>query len=286
MVEDLIKKANILLSSESRDGRAINIVLFSKETVGKIKSGDLSKAESANKVLENLIADASKAVKEICDFRTSLFDKDMNVKSWKANEMKFLDSCKINLENIIRSAEKIQSSIITNVNVLKRKINPQAEKTAEEKRKKRRVTESKRRSAKERRKRLIVKGGEVIKLITKGKLSLDDLRKDNAEKLIQLSDLETDTKLVPRYHHKAVLWLIEEKLFEPAALAFVQSLADKMQANLGKAFQRNKEKKEKHLKSKPQRTIFQWFSPTADNSETSPDESETSQSEASDDSDS
>ncbi len=86
----------------------------------------------------------------------------------------------------------------------------------------------------------------ITKLITKGNLSLGDLKKDNAEKVIQLSDLETDTKHVPRYHHIhiAVLWLIEEKLFEPAALAFVQSLADKLQTNLGKAFQRNKEKKD------------------------------------------
>ena len=121
-----------------------------------------------NKVLETLIADISKVVKEICDRRTNLFDKNMNVKSWKASELKFLDSNKGNLENIIRSAEKMQSSIITIVNILKRKINPYAEKTAEEKRKMRRVTESKKRSAKELHQRLIVKAEEVIKLLTKG----------------------------------------------------------------------------------------------------------------------
>ena len=54
-----------------------------------------------------------------------------------------------NLENIIQSAKKMQSPIISNVNVLKRKINTHAEKTAEGKRKMRRVTESKKRSAKE-----------------------------------------------------------------------------------------------------------------------------------------
>ena len=63
------------------------------------------------------------------DLRTNLFDKDMNVKSWKASELKFFDSNKENLENIIRSAEKMQSSIITNVHILKRMINPYAEKT-------------------------------------------------------------------------------------------------------------------------------------------------------------
>ena len=62
--------------------------------------------------------------------------------------------------------------------------------------------------------------------------SLDDLWKNDAGKLIQLSDLEKDAKLVPRYHHKALLWLIDEKLFDPAAHTFVQSLADEMQDNL------------------------------------------------------
>ncbi len=76
----------------------------------------------------------------------------------------------------------MQSSIITNVNILKRKINPYAEKTAEGKRKMRRVTESKRRSAIELHQRLIVKAEEVIKLLTKGGLSLDDLRKNDAGK--------------------------------------------------------------------------------------------------------
>ena len=68
----------------------------------------------------------------------------------------------------------------------------------------------------------------MIKLLTKGRLSLHDLRKDDAEKLIQLSDLEKDAKLVPLIHHKAFLWLTAEKLFDPAAHTFVQSLANQM----------------------------------------------------------
>ena len=43
----------------------------------------------------------------------------------------------------------MESSITTNINALKRKINPYAKQTAEEKRKKRRVTESKKQSGKE-----------------------------------------------------------------------------------------------------------------------------------------
>ncbi len=59
-----------------------------------LTDGDISKAESANKVLETLIADLSKVMKEICDWRKNLFDKDMNIKSWKASELKFLNTKK------------------------------------------------------------------------------------------------------------------------------------------------------------------------------------------------
>ena len=98
--------------------------------------------------------------------------------------------------------------------------------------------------------------------------------------MIQLSDLEKDAKLVPRYHHKALLWLIDEKLFDPAGHTSVQSLTDEMQDNLEKTSQRNRKKKENRLKAKPQRTIFQWVSSTASSSSTgSPDVSESSQGE-------
>ena len=72
----------------------------------------------------------------------------------------------------------------------------------------------------------------MIKLLIQGGLSLHDLRIDNAGKLIQLSDLEKDAKLVPRYHHEALLWLIADKLVDPPAHTFVQSLADQIQGSL------------------------------------------------------
>ena len=92
-----------------------------------MKSGDISKAESANKVLANLIADISRAVKEIWDWRTNLFLIKMNVELWKASALTFLDPNKASLEYIIRLAENMQSSIITNFSVLKRRTNPYAE---------------------------------------------------------------------------------------------------------------------------------------------------------------
>ena len=113
---------------------------------------------------------------------------------------------------------------------------------------------------------------------------MDDLRKDNAEKLIQLSDLEKDAKLVTRYHHKAILRLIAKELFHPAAHTIVQSLAHQMQDNLKEG--RNRKRKEMRLQAKPQRILFQWFSQTASSSSTaSHDESASSESKEPGDSD-
>ena len=79
-----------------------------------MRSEDISKAQTA-KVLDNRIADISKAVKEIYHRSKNLFDIEMNVKSWKASEQKLFDSNKAGSENTLRSAEKMQSSVVTNV---------------------------------------------------------------------------------------------------------------------------------------------------------------------------
>ena len=53
---------------------------------------------------------------------------------------------------------------------------------------------------------------EVIKLLTKGRVRPEDWQRDNTEKFIELSDLEKDAKLVPRY------------LFDPAAHTFAHTI--------------------------------------------------------------
>ena len=47
---DLRKKIENQLDPESRDSRAQNITRFSAETINKIKSGDLFKAQSSQKL--------------------------------------------------------------------------------------------------------------------------------------------------------------------------------------------------------------------------------------------
>ena len=96
----------------------------------------------------------------------------------------------------------MQSSIVSNIYVLKRQKNPHAEKTAKEKRKMRRVIKAKTVC-----KRITLKaycesrGSDKIV----GRLSFNDLQK-KCKKFFQLSDLEKDATLVSKSHHKSLKW--------------------------------------------------------------------------------
>ena len=97
-LSDLQKKIENHLNPESRNGKAQNIVRFSADTVNTIKPGDLFKAESSQKDVQSLLDEVLKKKQEITELRSNLFDKDMSIKPWRANELMFYDSKKTLLE--------------------------------------------------------------------------------------------------------------------------------------------------------------------------------------------
>ena len=142
---DLRKKIENQLDPESGDGRAQNITRFSAKTINKIKSGDLLNAQSSQKLVEKLLDEVLKRKQEIIKLRSNLFGKDMNIKPWRANELMFYDSKITLLEELNNSLQKAHTMIITNTNLLKRRVNALAEETAEAQRKKRSVRTNARR---------------------------------------------------------------------------------------------------------------------------------------------
>jgi hypothetical protein len=111
-----------------------------------------------------LLDEVLKKKQEIITLRTNLFDKDMNIKPWRANELRFYDSKITLLEELKNSLKKTYTLIITNTNLLKRGTNASVEETAEAKRKKRAVRKNAQKSAKEKEKRFIAKVDEMLKL--------------------------------------------------------------------------------------------------------------------------
>ena len=180
----------------------------------------------------------------------------MNIKPWRANELRFYDSKITLLEELKNSLQKTHTLIITNTNLLKRRTNASVEETAEEKRKKRAVRKNAQKSAKEKEKRFIAKVDEMLKLLTDGKFT-QAMLKEREGISISLEDINQNCQLVARFHYEAMSYLIKEDYFATDALNFVNSLAKQMESKLTKSKEINVMRKEKLASSKNQRTLFQ-----------------------------
>lgn len=150
-VDEFHQKVNNILNPSSKDGNAKNVQHFSSQDIGQIKKGDLYKAEASTKCIENIINSVSQMQLKIVDLRANLFDKDKNVKPWRANDLKFFDEKKTSLDKMKESLIQTQTSLITILKLLKRKSDISTEYEAEAKRKKKRAQKTKERQ-KERRK--------------------------------------------------------------------------------------------------------------------------------------
>ena len=75
--------------------------------------------------------------------RSTLFNKENNVKSWKANELKFYDDRMADSEAMKCKLEECQTKIITNIGTLKRKLSLVNDEVAESKRKHKQLQENK-----------------------------------------------------------------------------------------------------------------------------------------------
>ena len=207
-------------------------------------------------IIEKLLDEVLKKKQEIIKLRSNLFGKDMNIKPWRANELRFYDSKITLLEELKNSLQKTHTVLITNTNLLKRRTNASVEETAEAKRKKRSVRKNAQKSAKEKEKRFVTKVDEVLKLLTDGKFTQVMLKESDGIS-ISLQDINQNCQLVARFHYEAMSYLIKEDYFATDALNFVNSLAKQMESKLTKSREINVMRKEKLASSKNQRTLFQ-----------------------------
>ena len=244
-----------ILSAESKDGRAQNVVRFSNETLRTIKPGDSFKAESGRKAIQQMLDEVTAKLQEIVNLRSHIFDKNLTVKQWRANELKFIDAKKSLLEDLANVLQKTLGTIITNTNLLKRRTNATAEQGSEAKRQRRSSNRNARKSMKEKEARFQSKIKDVVCLLTKGTFTLDELNKrENHE--IHLAGIDKSCQLVARFHFKAMIWLTENGYFSQDALEY----ANKPTENLSIQLQRSKDmttaRKRKFAAQRSQKTLF------------------------------
>lgn len=190
--------------------------------------------------------------------RSTLFNKENNVKSWKANELKFYDDRMADSEAMKCKLEECQTKIITNIGTLKRKLSLVNDEVAESKRKRKRLQENKRKTAVRRENRLHAKVSEVLKIITDGKVVFDDIKSQNTK--IVKADVCPKKDLSPRYHLKALSHIIENKWFDDDALPVAQGMLDALTHKQDLISQANHQRKGKTIKEKKkQPSILSMF---------------------------
>ena len=137
-----------------------------------------------------------------------------------------MESNKNNLEELLQILHKTQSSIIGNLNLLKRKINDVSDQNAEEKRKKMRSKQNKMKSDKEKQQRFTERTQVTVKMLTNSKCDLSHLEKEG--KKIQADELDISCDLTPRFHLDTLQFLVDNQFFDQDAMDTANELLIKM----------------------------------------------------------
>ena len=241
-----------------QDGRAQNVARFSSEVMRTVRPGDSFKAESCKKVIQQMLDEVTVKLQEIVNLRSNLFDKNLIIKQWPANELKFLDSKKSSLEELKNTLQKTQEAIITNANLLKRRTYSTTEQDAEAKRQKRSSAKNARKSVKEKEARLENKVKDVLRLLTNGMLTLDAI-KNREDSSIHLADIDKSCQLVARFHAKAMTWPIENGYFSSDSLEFATQLSKNLTIQLQKSKELTNARQRKSAAKNCQKSLFDCF---------------------------
>ena len=110
-------QVNNLFNNESKDGKAMNVQKYSSKLVN-IQVGDKAKALSSKELVDQMLRKEATMQQRVTDRRTSLFNKDNEVKSWKANELMFLDQMLDNIKSEKIKLQRCQTNIISNIELL------------------------------------------------------------------------------------------------------------------------------------------------------------------------
>ena len=90
-VSNIISKVDIVLDPNNKDGNAINVAKYSSRLTN-IRVRDVRCVENTKLKVEKFLQELSD-IKEISEAsRSSVFNEEMSVKSWKINELVFYDN--------------------------------------------------------------------------------------------------------------------------------------------------------------------------------------------------
>ena len=208
------------------------------------KTGDKARALLAQGIIEKFLSREAEINQRVTEKRALLFNKVNDVKVWKANELNFYDQRLDQLKSLRMRLEMCQTQIITNINMLSRRLSESADLREDSKRKRKRYQENSRKAVVRKQKRLLSKVCETTRLLTDGKREYESLHNDAVK--IKRQDLcQERSKLIPRYDFDALNFLIENEHFEHDALQSAKEMLSNLKEQKEKTKQQNKERKAK-----------------------------------------
>ena len=99
---------------DGKSGQSQNIKKYSGEDTSHFTVKDVKRAENSEILLTQLLKKMSGNKDKVAGYRCTLFDKELNVRPWKANELDFYDNVideYVKLENIVSvTAAKIRNN--------------------------------------------------------------------------------------------------------------------------------------------------------------------------------
>ena len=246
---------------DGKSGQSQNVKKYFEDT-SHFTAKDVKRTENSEILLTQLLKKLSGNKDKVSGYRYDLFDKELNVRPWKANELDFYDSVieeYVKLENIVSvTVAKIRN----NHKNLKRKFFNVDIEVQEEKRERKRKLENSLKSAVCKKKRLIHSSFVLLQEITGAKL--DQGKMDCGEKITldKMNQFIDRVQLKPRFQLKPLETLLKDSFEEDAiekANEFIALLKSKAEETSEKTSARKEKLVQKEQLAKSQLTLHQLF---------------------------
>jgi hypothetical protein len=219
--------------AESKDGHWQNIRKYVGDQV-MLTSKDMKPAERCVEFMAGIIQEVDSFIVECKTLRSNLFDKENTVKSWKANELLFLENIIKDLSAIDAKMVKAKGDIFQNVCYLRRRVLESEAIQHDNSRSNRRMKENKRKSSnrKEQRKlRSCCKVlQEIIGLTDDAQEMIAKVDKGDFTFTIDNSDIVPEKLLAlkPKTHKSGLLFLIEKNVFVSGSKEMAEEAVNNM----------------------------------------------------------
>lgn len=202
-----VKFVNVLgSSSSSKDGHWINVYKFAEAGI-PLKSSDIRAAHASKDFLDGHSKKASVLLKEVKERRANLFHHN-EVLPWKANELEFYTRI---IEDLMPVINKL-ASIAGEINLKLKGTSFSCDGKSTIKRKKANAAKSE----KEKKQRVLKSACDVLHIICKDGGSYAHRIWNGKHKFVlemDMLDLQSFDKLLPKFHLRGIKFLLEKGLF-------------------------------------------------------------------------